>query len=451
MAQASHHPSPRGDIATFRFTYRQLDADGQVRLGYAFDDVWQFEERLTLPMPTAEWDAPWVEAALALLHWTAGVSYYKAFIPPSVEFTSAPPWPAAAALLEALYCEGLGEFAVVNGLERLPRPSFASHPWSPLPAHEGPVARALVAVGGGKDSTVALEAMRHCGVEVTAFSIGTATPIAATIAAAEVPWLTVTRRLDPALFDLNARGALNGHVPVTAIVMCTALLTAALHGHDAVVMANERSASSGNVAFDGVEVNHQFSKGWAVEQLLREAIAAQMGGTPQVFSALRRASELAVARAFARLPAYHPVFTSCNRLFHIDEARRHTTWCGQCDKCRFVALILAPFFSPQHLTDVFGADLLNDEQQYRDFALLLAHDGHKPFECVGEVDECIAAVRMLADDPRWQHHRVVRRLNDEVVAHLPASRGRPADALRLAGPHGMPASLAECVDAFLTG
>ena len=116
---------------------------------------------------------------------------------------------------------------------------------------------------------------------------------------------------------------------------------------------------------------------------------------------LRPASELAIARAFARLDAYHEAFTSCNAIFRIDPELRAASWCCDCPKCRFVFLVLAPFSSPEHLSAVFGRDLLRDESQLAGFALLTATGGHKPFECVGEEKESLAAIRLLAEDPRW--------------------------------------------------
>ena len=107
--------------STFRFTERSLSPEGEVRLGYALDDEHHFVEELTLPVGrTAD-----VEGLLDLLHWVAGVSYYKTAAPSAVSLETGSPGPATAAYLEALYSEGLGEFAVVNGID-LPRPRFAS-------------------------------------------------------------------------------------------------------------------------------------------------------------------------------------------------------------------------------------------------------------------------------------------------------------------------------------
>ena len=433
--------------STFRFVDRRMDGDGLVSLRYALDDAVSFEERIQLPAPAAEADPEVVERLLSLLHWVAGVSYFKTANPPSVACETGSPGPATRALLEALYSEGLGEFAVVNGLERLPRPAFPGDGTPAAPA-DHTLRRVLVPVGGGKDSAVALEIVRRSGLETALFSVGTAPPIERTVEVAGLPRLLATRRLDPQMRDLNANGALNGHVPVTAIVTSIALLTAALHGYDAVALANERSASYGNTTFDGIEVNHQFSKSLRAERLMSAALA-EAAPALRTFSVLRPASELSIARAFARLEDYHHAFTSCNRIFRIDPELRLTSWCCDCDKCRFVFLILAPFVGPEHLRSIFGAAMLDDDAQYDGFALLTATGGHKPFECVGEVDESVAAIRLLAQDERWRDQRVVRRLVDEVLPRFGPGDGDPARALTLSGDHEVPAELIDDVHALL--
>jgi UDP-N-acetyl-alpha-D-muramoyl-L-alanyl-L-glutamate epimerase len=169
----------------------------------------------------------------------------------------------------------------------------------------------------------------------------------------------------------------------------------------------------------------------------------------QLFSLLRPASELAIARAFARMERYHPAFTSCNAIFRLDEQLRAASWCCECPKCRFVYLMLAPFSDPQQLRAIFGRDLLDEEHQYEGFALLTATGGHKPFECVGEEQESIAALRLLAGQERWRGRRVLARLLAEVVPGQPPSAGDPADVLALSDDHDVPANLFPHVDALL--
>ncbi len=476
-------------FATFRFTSRELDSSGRVQLRYALDDRVEFVETFQLPIDAAPSvgakdergagaaepaDRDTIERLLLLLHWVAGVSYYKTAAPPAVGFDCDPPPPATAALLEALYSYGLGEFAYVNALPQLPHPSFgarsrddgqssagataAAGSASPAPsaAPAAPTApprprdprHVLVPVGGGKDSAVAIEIVRDSGCELSLFSVGDATAIARTAHAAGLPRLVATRRLDPRLAELNRAGALNGHVPITAIVACAALLTAALNGYDAVALANERSASSGNLVWNGVEINHQFSKGAAAEALLRGAVH-ELAPALDVFSVLRPASELSIARAFARLTRYHGAFTSCNAVFRLDPQLRASSWCCECPKCRFVFLALAPFSDPSHLREIFGRDLLEDESQYEGFALLTATGGEKPFECVGEARESVAAIRLLAADERWREHRVVRRLAAEVLPRHPEDEGALAELLALRDERAVPESMLPSVRALL--
>jgi hypothetical protein len=435
---------------SFRFVSRALDAAGVVELGYALDEQITFTERFQLPV-AGELGAEArgrVDGLVALLHWVAGVSYFKTAAPLEVRCDSGDPPPATARLLEALYSEGLGEFAYVNRLQGLPRPRFPHGDAPPAAEPPGEPRRVLVPVGGGKDSAVAVEIVRRSGLDMALFSVGDAVPIARTVAAAGLPWLLARRQLDPALARLNDAGALNGHVPVTAIIACVALLTAALTGFDAVALANERSASSGSVVWDGVEINHQFSKSFAAELLLRDALA-EADGRLQLFSVLRPASELAIARAFARLQRYHGAFTSCNAIFRLDERLRASSWCCQCPKCRFVYLILAPFSDPAQLHAIFGRDLLDEDQQYEGFALLTASGGPKPFECVGEEQESVAAIRLLARDPRWSGHRVLARLAAEVLPAHAEQDGDPERVLALGDEHAVPATLLGHVDALL--
>jgi hypothetical protein len=111
---------------TFRFVSRELDAHGHVTLRYALDEEIYFVEELDLPVEggVREADRERLDGLLSLLHWVAGVSYFKTALPPSISCETGAPPPAAAALLEALYSEGLAELAYTNALAGVPRPSF---------------------------------------------------------------------------------------------------------------------------------------------------------------------------------------------------------------------------------------------------------------------------------------------------------------------------------------
>jgi hypothetical protein len=156
-----------------------------------------------------------------------------------------------------------------------------------------------------------------------------------------------------------------------------------------------------------------------------------------VFSLLRRDRELAVCREFAHLRQFHQVFSSCNRNFHLDGPRTGR-WCCDCPKCRFVYLGLAPFLPPARLQEIFTADLLDDERQLEGFRQLLALDGQKPFECVGEAAEARSAILALSRRADWSGHVVVRSLapllNGLNVPEL-------EDLCQPAGPHLIPDAL----------
>jgi hypothetical protein len=439
--------------AAFRFDGWHLDeASATVTLRYAFDDGPRFVETIQLPAGAPPLDPARraaLDGVLELLHQVAGVSYWKAAAPPALAIE--PISERRARFLTDVYVHGLGEYGYRNRIDVGARIRFDG---DPSVTHEAvalaPTGRSLVLVGGGKDSVVALETMRSAGADVTLFSVGDPTAIAATAAVSGLERLIARRKISPALLQVNAAGALNGHVPVTAVVSLIAVATAVLHGFDEVVLANERSASQGNVVLeDGTEVNHQWSKGLAFERALRDLLAHEITPSVGYFSLLRGASELGIARAFARLEAYHHAFTSCNAAFRLDERRRAATWCGDCPKCRFVFLALAPWSEPEHLQSVFGADLLQRAEQTPDFLALAGFEDHKPFECVGELEESVAAFRLLAADPRWADHAVVRAARERLLPAVPDGFGDPATVLELSDDHEIPPRLLDAVHAHL--
>jgi len=82
---------------------------------------------------------------------------------------------------------------------------------------------------------------------------------------------------------------------------------------------------------------------------------------------------MAIARAFARLTGYHATFCSCNTVFR-QSAAADDGWCGNCPKCRFVGLMLAPFVEPAALTAIFGRDMFTDPGQCPVSALISDED-----------------------------------------------------------------------------
>ena len=247
------------------------------------------------------------------------------------------------------------------------------------------------------------------------------------------------RRIDPQVRHSAELGFLNGHVPVTAIVTAAAIVAAVLDGRDAVVLSNEWSASVPTLVVEGRPVNHQWSKGDEFEHDLGELVAATFGPGFDVFSYLRPRTELWVARRFAELTDHHGTFRSCNRAFHQDPAQRLDHWCGVCDKCCFIDLILAPSMGADALAAVFGgSEPLDNPANHARFRTLLGFEADtKPFECVGDVDECRAALRLTARRDDRADAVLVHDLLAEVDAAFP-STGSDDVLLEPRGPHRIP-------------
>jgi UDP-N-acetyl-alpha-D-muramoyl-L-alanyl-L-glutamate epimerase len=354
--------------------------------------------------------------ALALLHVLAGTSYYKALVPPSIVTTS-PLSPALADLATSVYTDGLAEFAYQNKLKLAPK-FEAGAALATAPAL-GLSARAMVALGGGKDSLVSVEALKRAGTPACAVWIGRSELIAATAKASGLPMLNISREIAPELFALNAKGALNGHVPVTAINSAILSLAAILYDYNQVIFSNERSASAATLIHEGAAVNHQWSKSWAFESAFSALIEAEVAQDLAYFSLLRPYSELAVTQKFAQTDCYDALFSSCNRNFRILADKPTSRWCGQCPKCHFVFLALAPFVAKPRLLKIFGRNLLDDIELAPEFAALMEWNGaQKPFECVGEALESRAAFFQLSERADWREDALVQHFAKHIAAHI---------------------------------
>ncbi|HTX63244.1 MAG TPA: hypothetical protein VMD28_06370 [Acidimicrobiales bacterium] len=375
------------------------------------------------------WETPAVDAAARILFLLAGVSYYKTAAPQVIDLGTTASSAQERAFLHAFYVQGLGELAYRNGLDlsKLDVVGPDSGARTPVQAELRP-GRPLVPFGAGIDSivTVSHVARRHPGASLFVVSRAGDRFRAIEDAAAEtgLPVVRAERRIDPSVLHSQELGFLNGHVPVTGILSAIAVVASVLGGHDAVVMSNERSASVPTLWDGDRAINHQWSKSAAFESAFRRLLAESLSPMPEYFSFLRARSELWVAQEFAALDRYHSVFRSCNRAFAIDPARRLDHWCGTCDKCCFINLVLSPFLDARALSAVFdGREPLGDAALMPRFrALVGTGTGSKPFECVGDEEECRAAVLLAAARGDRARTTVLQTLAAELLAAAPAWR-----------------------------
>ncbi|MDO7939423.1 UDP-N-acetyl-alpha-D-muramoyl-L-alanyl-L-glutamate epimerase [Xanthomonas euvesicatoria] len=439
-------------MSTFRFVRCALDAQtGVATLVYAFDQGPELVETVAVPGAPFVLEgarATAVQQALRLLHLIAGVSYFKAAVPPNIAIDSYGIDAETAALVESVYLHGLGEFAYRNGLDLHGKIHFpvAAQATAAAPA-VGLREHALVAIGGGKDSLVSIEARGPGRRGPAGGGVGGWGRIRGSRARPRGGVLNIGRVLAPELFELNRQGAWNGHIPVTAVNSAILVLAALLTGVDQVVFSNERSASYGSQIPGTGEVNHQWSKGWAFEQAFGEYVQRHVAADLRYYSLLRPLSELAVARQFAKTDHYDAHFSSCNRNFHIMGERPVHRWCGVCPKCHFVFLALAPFMPKTRLVNIFGRNLLDDATQAGGYDALLEFQDHKPFECVGEGRESRAAMAVLASRAEWKEDALVKRFIRDIQPQLDPNDLQVEPLMAIDGEHRIPPALWERVRA----
>jgi hypothetical protein len=383
------------------FRYVGLDVGDDTLCGHFELDGRHFIEEVTFEN-AGSLRRPAVAAVAELWYLLAGLSYFKAGAAHHVDLGDTPVGPRGRALFAAALHDGLGEFSFRNDLPLddvevsggVQAPSY-------MPSLEP--TKVLIPFGGGIDSVVTTVALEHLDRSLFIMSPATGrfAPLEDTAAVARLDVVRASRRLDPQILR-GDDNFFNGHVPVTAMVTVLAALAALASDHGAVAMSNEHSASAPNLRWKNRDINHQWSKSWAAEVLIAEALAERVGPEFVVASFLRDRSELWVAQRFAEATEYHHVFRSCNRAFAQRPGDRAMTWCGVCDKCLFINLILAPFIDRSELRVIFASEPLSDarlDQQLR--SLIGLGLTHKPFECVGDPDESAVALRWVSQLPQW--------------------------------------------------
>ena len=383
---------------TFYFLDNFFDEkSGRAEFDFSLDNRLFFKEIIDFHMPGTR------PKALDDLHIALGVSYFKTYLPENIELGKLDLTVEQAAFWRDFYVKGLGEFSYRNNVDV----SFIKFPASDIkkiPDKKTTDKKVVIPVGGGKDSTVVIEAVKNSVLKSNArtFSVGFPRPIRETVEKSGLKHILVERVISDTLKTLP--DALNGHVPISGIIAFILLCAADLYDFNWVLMANERSANVGNIG----EVNHQWSKSLEFEDTFNRYVRDNITNDFRYVSFLRPLSEIHIAKLFSSLSDYHRIFTSCNKAFKLDAKKRIDYWCCNCDKCRFVFLILSLFMKRDYLVSIFGKNMLNDMDNLRGYEELVGLSGIKPFECVGEISECRAAMMNLSDE--WANDAVVKNI-----------------------------------------
>lgn len=409
-----------------RFFYRGFEVEKtptELKITYHFEieGLAEFAPCWTFPRPEGGGEPD--EKLIFSLGLVELISYWKIACPPQVVVEAGELDEDQIRWWKHLYFNGLGEFFYVNNIKEADPENFmeiccagredfmeircagredsaeTAAAWEKNVPARSISQGVLVPIGGGKDSVVTLDLLRRAGLPVYGYIIN---PRGATVNTAVAAGLdggrvmSVRRTLDPNMLELNRRGYLNGHTPFSALVAFSSLIAARLLNLSYVALSNESSANESTVA--GSTVNHQYSKSFEFEQDFHDYVRRYLPGNAYYFSLLRPLSEFQIAKYFAGLKQYHPIFRSCNAGSKTD------SWCGHCPKCLFVYLILSPFLSREAVRDIFGRNMLEDETLKGTLDQLTGVVEEKPFECVGSRDEVNTAI-VLTIGRLEQEHR----------------------------------------------
>jgi hypothetical protein len=395
-----------------------------IEFNFSCSKYGKFSEVVTFPTRIAENVSANFESLLDVTAFIVGISYYKCAAAPKL-VSSFKIRKSGYELINAVYNEGLGEFFARN---KLPYPncleldveieSGSSAESKRFPSTDE--TQPIVAFGGGKDSHAAIELIERTGRKPQLVSVALSDTVETTLQSMALENVRFIRReIDPNLLHLNNQGiVLNGHIPITAINSALLCLLAMIEGKNWVVFANERGASQPTTTYLDQEVNHQYSKSLGYENLFRNVLSDMTDNTLEYFSILRPFSELWIAAFIAREAGDRGrILASCNRNFVFSGSAVLETgqrWCGRCSKCIYTAIIMAPNMKVSQFCDMFGENLLDDTKNIGFARDLCGLGTAKPWECVGDLQDTLAAMHYLGYDPEWKDFAVVRQLCGEI-------------------------------------
>ena len=379
---------PATSIATFR---------------YAFGDTWQFTEKLTFGSIAQDYNKDALNRALFFSFVICGASYYKTFPSKEVVFEHGAIDAWQAQFFNAVFQDGLSQFAFENKLTRDDLAHFvATGDAVPAVAYSGTGIIALQS--GGKDSLLTASMLIEKGISFTPWYITNNPSHPAILDDLGASLRTLTRAVDvPAIKVAIAEGGKNGHIPVTYMVMSFALIDAVLTNKNTVLVSIGHEGDEPHEHIGDMPVNHQWSKTWPAEEQFAEYVKRYISPDLHIGSPLRGFSELRVAELFANHAwmKFGHRFSSCNVAnYKQGTDNTHLIWCGECPKCANSFLLFAPFVAPSELESIFGGQNLFIKPSLTEtFKGILGVEGvMKPFECIGETTELQRAYYMALEN-----------------------------------------------------
>ncbi len=383
-----------------KFVFERYDADvahGSVVFHYSMERdgrVENFQEKLSFAPPTnPNISAEAVDTVIKHLFILSGIGYWKAWCATTIEVRGVSLAKSEAEFWNTIYTKGMGEYYYRNNIDfrdllRFPITEDARA--QPTPINLSP--RALLLVGGGKDSIVSEQLLRQAGKPFDSYALSPAALQTSVMELMGQNIVSIKRELDAKLLELNTEpDTYNGHTPISCFYALTAILAALLYDYRYIVASNEHSANYGNVEYLGMTINHQWSKSLEFEKLFQSFVRDHVSPDVEYFSLLRPYSEIKIVSLFAGATKYYELFSSCNRNFTLTKQQVPHRWCGQCAKCAFVFAMLAAFVSKEELFKIFGKNLFADPLLIPIYRDLLGLTNIKPFDCVGTPEETALA------------------------------------------------------------
>lgn len=356
-------------------------------------------------------------------------------------------------LWRTVFLKAGAQWRYENNLPEYRGPRFVSSPapdsFAPVVAPRGAV-ETLCFCGGGKDSLAAIKLFESAGLPFCAYSYSHpayGSPVTQFELIRSLLDATEARqrhRVEIADdFTANANHTSFGvETPIcaeTPISIFGALPVALQHGHEQIVLGNERSADRPNLQWErtGEFVNHQWGKSLEAELLISQYIREELIANVRCFSVLRPMHDPVIFHLLQRHPHAVKRTHSCNY---------RKPWCHQCVKCAYVGLGFTAYLPAEVTREIVPADLFDNPANQVFFGQLLGLTAHRPFECVGEIGETRLAFEVCRG----------KGVRGRAMG-LYLSEGRPADVARLAQTyseidlraHSIPPALWRCLSPLM--
>ena len=419
----------------FRKTYPEFyyhgfdikDNENHIFVTYDFEikGLMRFNPTLKVPKKVKEYDENLLKKMVFSLGLCELPSYWKPTCSPNIFIECGHLDDKQISWVKKLMLNGLGEFFYTNGIT--PEEDFVNitstgedYSFVDNNDYKG----YLIAVGGGKDSIVSLEILKNEN-DKHAFIMNNRKVC---FESAEIAGITdiinPTRLFDKNIIELNNRGFLNGHTPISSCIAFISYISAYLNGIKYIVLSNESSSNEESVK--GTNINHQYSKSFEFEQDFRWYVNNYLTNKIEYFSLLRPLSELEIMKIFTKYPKYFKHFISCNNGGKRKNIGITDGWCLSCPKCLFIYIIMSYFVDEKTMVDVFGENMLDDKEMLQYFLELLGKTENKPFECVGTIEEVSYVVNNLIlrgyDKPYlldyYKNHFEVVKPDDLILTEL---------------------------------